>query len=178
VVSLAAIIAVWPVIAYYFKIVSLVAPLTTLLALPALTGIIIISAIAAGLGMVFLPLGQIIGWVAWLFLSYFLLIVKGFAKLPVSYIEVPSIGITFLLLYYILLAVIIWTVSHWKKVTTVISKGFENAALFVSRLNMRWIIAPLLVIAILVLITGATLPDTKLHVSFLDVGQGDAILVA
>ena len=85
-VSLAAIIAVWPIIAYYFKIVSLVAPLTTLLALPALTGIIVISAIAAGLGIIFLPLGQIIGWVAWLFLSYFLLIVRGFATLPVSYI--------------------------------------------------------------------------------------------
>ena len=39
------------------------------------------------------------------------------------------------------------------------------------------VIAPLLVIAILVSITIATLPDTKLHVSFLDVGQGDAILI-
>jgi competence protein ComEC len=73
--------------------------------------------------------------------------------------------------------VIIWTVSHRQKVAAVIAKGFENAALFVSRLNIKLVIAPLLVIAILVLITGATLPDTKLHVSFLDVGQGDAILI-
>lgn len=35
----------------------------------------------------------------------------------------------------------------------------------------------MLVILVLVSITIATLPDTKLHVSFLDVGQGDAILI-
>ena len=176
-VSLAAIIAVWPVIAYYFKIISLVAPLTTLLALPALTGIIIISAIAAALGIVFLPLGQIIGWVAWLFLSYFLLIVRGFATLSISYIQFSSVNVTFLLFYYILLALILWIGSHRQKVTTVISRGFENTAFFISGLNIKLVIAPLLVIAILVSITIATLHDTKLHVSFLDVGQGDAILI-
>ncbi|GAI51649.1 unnamed protein product, partial [marine sediment metagenome] len=37
-VTLGAIIAVWPVIAHYFDIVSFVAPLATLLALPALPG--------------------------------------------------------------------------------------------------------------------------------------------
>jgi competence protein ComEC len=42
---------------------------------------------------------------------------------------------------------------------------------------MKWLILPLLVVAILVWSVALTAPDDKLHVSFLDVGQGDAILI-
>ena len=37
---------------------------------------------------------------------------------------------------------------------------------------------PLSVIAILVATAAVTMPDNQLHVSFLDVGQGDAILIS
>jgi competence protein ComEC len=46
-----------------------------------------------------------------------------------------------------------------------------------STLPKKYIIAPLLVLAILVSLTGVSLPDKKLHVSFLDVGEGDSILI-
>ncbi|GAH98011.1 unnamed protein product, partial [marine sediment metagenome] len=49
-VTLGAILAVWPVVAYYFGIVSFVAPLATFLTLPALPAIIITGALAGGLG--------------------------------------------------------------------------------------------------------------------------------
>ena len=45
------------------------------------------------------------------------------------------------------------------------------------RFSKKWFIPPLLVIAILVWAVALTLPDDNLHVSFLDVGQGDAILI-
>ncbi|HEU65351.1 MAG TPA: MBL fold metallo-hydrolase [Chloroflexi bacterium] len=41
----------------------------------------------------------------------------------------------------------------------------------------KWLVLPLLVIAILVWSIALTAPDDKLHISFLDVGQGDAILI-
>jgi competence protein ComEC len=41
--TLAATLAVWPVVAYYFGTVSLAGPLATFLALPALAGIIVFS---------------------------------------------------------------------------------------------------------------------------------------
>jgi len=41
----------------------------------------------------------------------------------------------------------------------------------------KWLIPPLLITAILVWSVVLTMPDDKLHVSFLDVGQGDAILI-
>ena len=51
-VSMGAIIAVWPVVAYHFNIISPVSPLATLFALPALPGIIVAGALAGGNGWI------------------------------------------------------------------------------------------------------------------------------
>ena len=48
---------------------------------------------------------------------------------------------------------------------------------FFSRLPKKWVIPPLVVAAILVSFLAVNMPDNNLHVSFLDVGQGDAILI-
>jgi len=172
-VTLAAIIAVWPLVAYYFGIVSFVALPATLLALPALPGIIITGALAGGLGLIVLPVAQVIGWLAWLFLSYMLLVVNGFAALPLSSIEIGSVDTNLIWVYYLALATTIWLNSNRKKLTNLMPKVVD----FVSRLPKKWVIPPLLVVAILVSVAAATMPDDNLHISFLDVGQGDAILI-
>ncbi|MBN1368348.1 MAG: DNA internalization-related competence protein ComEC/Rec2 [Dehalococcoidales bacterium] len=177
IVSLAAVITVWPVIAYYFDIVSLVAPLATLLALPAFTGIIMVSAVAALLGMAFLPLGIVIGWLDWLLLSYFLLVVKAFTLWPVSYFKTSAVDGTFLIVYYAVLITIILLVDIRKRVITAISSGFEKTAGFIAKLKIKWGVTPLAVIAVLLGVAIITLPDDEWHVSFMDVGQGDAILI-
>jgi competence protein ComEC len=41
----------------------------------------------------------------------------------------------------------------------------------------KWLILPLLAVATIIAVTVATTPDDNLHISFLDVGQGDAILI-
>ena len=81
-VTLGVIIAVWPIIAYYFGIVAWVAPLATLLALPALPWVLGSSGLAAALGAIFLPLGQAAGWIAWVFISYLIAVTGGLASLP------------------------------------------------------------------------------------------------
>jgi competence protein ComEC len=44
-------------------------------------------------------------------------------------------------------------------------------------LVIRWSVVPLLLAVVIIWITIFTFPDKQLHVSFLDVGQGDAILI-
>jgi len=170
-VSLGAIIAVWPLIAYYFGIISWVAPLATLFALPALPGIILTGTLAGVLGLIALPVAQAIAWLAWLFASYMLLVVKVFAAIP--FIEAGSVDTRLIWVYYSALALVIWLINNREKLV----KLMPEAANFVSNLPKKWVIPPLLVVAILVSVTAATMPDDNLHVSFLDVGQGDAILI-
>ncbi len=183
-VTLAAIIAVWPVVAHYFGIISFVGPIATFLALPALPGIIVAGAVAGLIGLVALPIAQAIGWLAWLFTSYMLLIVSGFASLPISAIEVGSFDTAPVLVYYSVLAAAVWLGSNRKRLTnrmsqatTWVKSGVSKSSDFFSRLPKRWVIPPLLVVAILASVAAATMPDDQLHVSFLDVGQGDAILI-
>ena len=183
-VTLGAILGVWPLVAYYFGIISFVAPLATFFALPALPGIIITGALAGGLGLIALPVAQAVAWLAWLFLSYMLLVVNGFAAFPLSSIEVGSVNTTLIWVYYSALALAIWLSGHRHQATTLTSKsltlaksGRNSITNFVSRLPKKWIIPPLLVVAILASLVAATMPDDNLHISFLDVGQGDAILI-
>ena len=183
-VTLGAILAVWPVVAHYFGVVSLIAPLATFLALPALPGIIITGALAGGLGLMALPLAYPLGWLAWLFLSYMLLVVNGFAALPISAIEAGTINANLIWIYYLVLTLALWLNSHRQQASTLTTKsltsvkpGINKITNFVSKLPKKWVIPPLLVVAILVSLTATTMPDDNLHVSILDVGQGDAILV-
>ncbi len=183
-VTLAAIIAVWPIIAHYFGIVSLVGPLATFLALPALPGIIAIGALTAGLGLIALPVAQISGWLAWLFLSYLLMVVNGFAALPFSHIEVGSFTAPLIWAYYPALAFVLWFTAKHRRLSSLKAKSpavikpvIDSTGSFFSRVLKKWLILPLVVIVILVSVAVAATPDNRLHVIFLDVGQGDAILI-
>ncbi len=180
--TLAAIIAVWPLVAYYFGIISLVGPLATFLILPALPAIIIAGALTGGLGFIALPIAQAAGWLTWLFLSYMLLVVSGLAAASLSFIEVGSVDITLIWAYYLIIATAIFlgrkkAVNPMPKVTAQLKSGVNKSFNLVTRLPKKWVIPPLLVVAILISSTVATMPDDNLHVSFLDVGQGDAILI-
>jgi competence protein ComEC len=48
---------------------------------------------------------------------------------------------------------------------------------YLSKLPKKWLMPPLVVAAILVTFVAVSMPDNRLQVSFLDVGQGDAILI-
>ncbi|MEE8413939.1 MAG: ComEC/Rec2 family competence protein, partial [Dehalococcoidales bacterium] len=170
-ISLGAIIAVWPLIAYYFDIISPVAPLATLFALPALPGIIITGALAGVTGFIALPVAQVIGWLSWLFASYMLLVVNLFSAVP--FIEAGAVKAPLVWVYYFALTLVIWFTRN-RDITANLTLKAGN---LVSGLTLKWVIPPLLTAAILVSVAAAGMPDDKLHTSFLDVGQGDAILI-
>ena len=184
-ITLGAIIAVWPVVAYYFGIFSFVGPLATFFALPALPGIIILGALTGGVGLIALPVAQALAWLVWLFLSYMLLVVNVFAAVPLSFLKIDTINSNFILTYYLVLALALWLNNHRQQANTLTVKsltsvkpGINKTTNFLSKLPKKWIIPPLVVVAILVSVAAVTMPDDNLHVSILDVGQGAAILIS
>jgi competence protein ComEC len=182
--TLAAIVAVGPLIAYNFGVVSLIALPATFFSLPALPFIIVTSALVAFVGLIASVAAQVLGWLAWLFLSYLILVVQGFDALPHSSVEVSSVSAWHIWGYYAILAGVITLLNRRKHLTDFSSRlasGIEKVTRGIPKPHLgfstKWLILPLLVVAILVWAVAFTSPDDKLHVSFLDVGQGDAILI-
>ncbi len=177
-VTLGAVLAVWPVVAYYFGYVSLVGPLATFLALPMLPGIIVAGGLAALLFLAVPVVGQAVGWLAWLFLSYFLAVVGGLGAPAAASVAVDAVHPAFIWGYYIVLAALIWWRgrSRRRRLIAGVSGLFRGGGkvLFPWR---KWLIAPLLIGAVLVTSGAAALPDDDLRVSFLDCGEGDAVLI-
>ncbi|MBE0431379.1 MAG: DNA internalization-related competence protein ComEC/Rec2 [Dehalococcoidia bacterium] len=182
--SLSAIILTWPIIAYNFGIVSLVTLPATFLSLPALPFIIVTSALVAFVGLFALLASQILGWLAWLFLSYLLFVVQGCDALPFSSLEVSTLSAWHVWGYYAVLGVVIASVNNRDRLvdlfgrltsrTRRIAQGMSGLRLAAAA---KWLIPALLVVIILLWTAVLTAPDDRLHVSFLDVGQGDAILI-
>jgi len=106
--TLAATLAVWPASAAYFGMVSLAAPVATLLAVPVLPAIMILGSLSALAGLLFLPLAQVIGWVVWLFTTYLLLVARGFAHLPNAVLTTGNISATLIPAYYGLIIIVVW----------------------------------------------------------------------
>ena len=145
--TLAAIVAVGPLIAYNFGVVSLVGPPATLLSLPALPAIIVTSALVAFVGLIASLAAQILGWLAWLFLSYFLLVVQGFDALPYSSLEVSTISTWHIWGYYAILAGVIALLNYRKQLADFPSRltsGIRKVAQGISKprlgFSMKWLI--------------------------------------
>jgi competence protein ComEC len=182
--SLAATLAVAPLLAYNFGLVSLVGLPATFLSLPALPFIIVTSAVVAFVGLITSLVAQVLGWLAWLFLSYLIVLVQGFDALPHASLSVTTISTWHVLGYYAILAGVIALLSRRKQLADLSSRltsRIKTAAQHIPKphpgFSTKWLVLPLLIAAILVWSAALTLPDDRLHVSFLDVGQGDAILI-
>ncbi|MFH1564265.1 MAG: ComEC/Rec2 family competence protein [bacterium] len=87
-ITLSAQIATLPVILYNFGRLSMVAPIVNILAVPSIPFIMILGLILLVCGLVWTSLGQAVGWIIWLVLSYVIYIVNFFAKFNFSSIDV------------------------------------------------------------------------------------------
>jgi competence protein ComEC len=183
-ITIGALVAVWPLIALNFGIFSVVGPLSNFLIAPALSPIIILGAITAFVGIISMPVAQVIGWIAWIFLSYMIWMINVFASLPLASIGTGGVSNDLKWIYYGALTVVIAFKTNYRKLSQLIKRisddlktGTSGAMNSWTRLPKKWVIIPLLAAAFLTSFTAATMPDNDLHVSALDVGEGDAILI-
>ncbi len=169
IVTLAAQITTLPILVATFRQLSLVTLLTNLAVLPAQPFLMFSGAIALLMALLVFPLGQVIAWFAWVFLTYTTTLVELTARIPLASIPVGQIGLPLVWAYYLALAVgialssqspaqrrkvweLVRQLSSWERVGALTALALAGMFLY-----MR--------------------PDGRLHVTFLDVGQGDAVLI-
>lgn len=75
--TLSAVVFTAPLTAWYFRIFVLVAPLSSLLAVPAAGWSFMVTFVTVLLGFVWLPLASLLGWISWALVRYILWIANG-----------------------------------------------------------------------------------------------------
>jgi competence protein ComEC len=104
--TLVAQIAVLPLLIVNFGQLSLIAPLANIMVLPVIPLTMLVGFAAALGGLIFLPPGQIFGWVAWLFLKYEIKIIELLAKIPLAAVNFEWSWLGGGIYYGILIAVV------------------------------------------------------------------------
>jgi competence protein ComEC len=181
IVTLAAQITTTPLILHTFGRLSLVTLVTNFLILPAQPGVMVWGGLALLVGLVVQPLGQAIGWVAWVFLTYTIEVVRLTARVPFASLPVRVSG-WMVWGYYVLLGGLTWWLAQprerrcelWEMVK---KPGFSRKTRFLGTLEPKLLAGAAVVLAALAFFAWRSLPDGRLHVVFFDVGQGDAILI-
>jgi len=153
-----------PIIAYQFGRISLVSVLANPFILPAQPAVMVLGGLALLFSFISLPLGQTAAWIAWPFAAYTNRAVEFFNSLPHGVIVLGEFSLLFVILYYAVLLLFALPGPRFK--------GLLRPAL-----------APVVVIGILgvsvYLFWTAifTVPDGRLHITFLDAGSADAVLI-
>ncbi|HEX9838921.1 MAG TPA: ComEC/Rec2 family competence protein [Anaerolineales bacterium] len=168
--TLAAQLTTIPIMAYHFQRISLVSFIANPFILPPQPAVMILGGLAVLLSLVWFPLGQIAAWVAWPFVVYTIRMVELFDRVPHGTLFLGELSIWFVILFYAALLSLTFGGAR-------IQAGIES-------LKERQTNAPVgigLVILTLALLlvwrAAVAVPDKLLHVTFLDVGSADALLI-
>ena len=106
--TLAAQLMVLPILVYYFGRLSIVSPLVNLLVLwviPLTMGLIFLVAI---LGMIWLSLGQIAGFLGFLFLKYIIIVIESFSGLSWASYEFQTSSWWWMIIFYAIISLVIY----------------------------------------------------------------------
>ncbi len=186
-VSLAATLATLPLVAFNFHQVPTLGIPATVLALPAMPPLLVLSLVATGGAAIHPELGQVLGWLAWVPLEYLIRLVHLASLAPGGTVPVPAFSGLLVWLYYGTLALLVWRMGaagevgrRLRSLAGLTSGSDESAPGGRNVLPSPWILGAFVGLAALAGVlwheaVGGS--DGMLHVHFLDVGQGDAILV-
>lgn len=154
-VSIAAIIAVMPIVGRYFNIISPIAVIANLVIVPALFVITVASFVFFFLNFLhFNLISAYAGGALSLLIQITFYINHLFAQIPLAFIRVPSLAFPFLLLYYVFIFSFFF-LKH-KKIVLVALLLTINFALWNNIFAAQ---------------------NKELKITFLDVGKGDSILL-
>lgn len=101
--TLSAQIVTLPLIVYSFHNLPLLAPIANVLIIPLIPGVTIMGFIIGLVGLLYLPLAKLLGFLVWPFLKYIFLIMELFASLNMAVVTIDHMSLILLIWYYILL---------------------------------------------------------------------------
>ena len=168
--TLAAQLTTLPIMAYHFKRISLVSLVANPFILPAQPAVMIVGGIAVILSMIWLPLGAVAAFAAWPFVAYTIRLVELFDLLPNGVIVLGDLSIWLVTLFYAVL--LTWTLAR-NRVRQLFYGEQPNLPTFPA----MTIATALMVIVMITWRAVFTVPDGNLHITFLDVGSADAVLI-
>jgi competence protein ComEC len=161
--TLAAQVLVLPIIIFYFQRISISSLIANPLILPAQPPVMILGGLALLAGTISYPLGQLLAWVAWPFVAYTIRVVEFLASFPGGALNLGEVSLVVVLAFYAILFGFTFAGNRSEKVDRELKPG----AIFTG----------LVVLTILIWRVVFAAPDGRLHITLLDVGTGDAILI-
>jgi competence protein ComEC len=161
--TLAAQVTTLPLMIYYFKRLSLTSLIANPLILPAQPAVMVLGGISVLSGMVFQPLGQIIAWITWPFMAYTIRIVEWLAGIAHGSIALGQVAFPLIIIFYAILFAV--TFLH------------SQIAPLIKRLKPALPLTLMSVISIFVWKIAFSAPDNLLHITILDVGTGNSVLI-
>jgi competence protein ComEC len=159
-----------PIMAYQFKQISLVSFAANPFILPAQPAVMILGGQAVFASLLLFPLGQVIAWAAWPLTAYTIRMVELFNAVPHGVIYLGGFSLGFVVLYYAVLFTFTFGGSHIKDFLSSLSQRFRF-------LSAATILTVLLILTMFIWRLVANMPDGKLHITFLNVGSADAVLI-
>jgi competence protein ComEC len=168
--TLAAQITTLPIIATHFGTLSWIAFLANPLILPAQPPIMILGGFALILGLIWQPLGRITAPLAWPFVLFTIRAVEFFSRHTRGTLTLGEFGLIWVILFYSLLILVTF---KWPQIHSWLKAQPERLQ------TGLWLpAAGLLGVLTVVLWRGAlSAPDGRLHLTLLEVGTGDAVLI-
>jgi len=182
-VTVAAIAFTLPITAGNFHRISLIAIPANLLTVPTFPLIMVASALTAVGGMIAAPIGTFLGWITWAPVAYLIEVVTLLADLPFAAASVDGFTSTHALAYYAALAGIVWLTARRPTKLALpappawagdLLSGLARPLAALPTVGIATVLA-LATVLVWLLILGSS--GDRLSVTFLDIGQGDAILI-
>ncbi len=167
--TLAAQLTTLPIMAYHFKQISLVSIIANPFVLPVQPAVMVLAGFALLLSYVWIPLGQLAAWIAWPFSVYTIRAVEFF-NWPAWIVYLGDSSLWLVVFFYAALLSVTFGLPQIKDILSSVSERIRNIPAIL-------ILTTLTIITFLVWRAAFSASDGKLHITFLDVGSADAVLI-
>jgi competence protein ComEC len=175
VTTLAANITTLPLVVYYFGRLSLVSLGTNLGILPVQPLVMLSGSLGVVLGWLGAELpARVVFWFTWLGLAWTVGVVERTASLPGASLSIAGYGLGGLVITYLLIFALRWRMALFGRLGSFVQLDWHN---WQRRLIGSSLTVGVGACALLLWTAVGSLPDGRLQVYFLDVGQGDGIFI-